>query len=266
MLPAWLPDSVTADLDRAVHYTLLWGLEGLVLRTVGGVGDRVPFVNEARLKRRLAEAELPVVAVDPGLFEAPASERRAWLNDLAAFPETAGFCRRVGCPLVLVGALAEEGVPPEAAAAVLRQAGDEAARAGLRLAVWNDAATACASGERLAALLSAVAHPAVGAAWSPADALLADADPAAGLEAIRQAAVPVLTVGVRDLEADSEGAWRDVAPGEGVVGWAAHLAALGASGFGGPLVLDVRRKPAGAFGLQAATALIRLAREARVRR
>ena len=63
MLTAWLTDTVTSDLDRALHYTLLWGLEGVELRTVGGAEDRVPFVNEAKLKRRLSEHELPVVAI-----------------------------------------------------------------------------------------------------------------------------------------------------------------------------------------------------------
>ncbi len=77
MLPVWLPDTVTLDLDRALHYTLLWGLEGIVLRTVGGEADRVPHVNEARLKRRLSEHDLPAVAVDPGLFEQPAERRGA---------------------------------------------------------------------------------------------------------------------------------------------------------------------------------------------
>ena len=53
MTPIWLTDTVTGDLDRALHYTSLWGLEGVELRTVGGPEDRVPFVNEAKLRRRL---------------------------------------------------------------------------------------------------------------------------------------------------------------------------------------------------------------------
>ena len=69
MLPVWLTESVTPDLCRAVHYTLLWGLEGVVLRTVGRSGNRVPFVNERQLRTRLEEPEGQVVAVDPGLFD-----------------------------------------------------------------------------------------------------------------------------------------------------------------------------------------------------
>lgn len=278
MQPVWITDSVTSDLRRAVHYTLLWGLEGVVLRTVGGPGDRVPHVNEARLRERLAEAELPVVAVDPGLFEAAPVRRTVWLNDLAAFDETAAFCRRLGCPLVLSGALAEPAAAYDEAGAadVLRRAGGAAARSGLRLAVRNESGGPCASGEALAALISAARHPqtagagpAVGAAWSPADALESGHDPASGLAALRAAGADVLLVTVRDGVMDG-GAWADRIPGEGALGWAAHLAALLAAGFDGPLALDglprlsgVRGEAPAKTGLHAATALIRLVRAAR---
>ena len=59
------------------------------------------------------------------------------------------------------------------AAEVLGQAGAIALRHGVSLAVRNEAATLCASGEGLADLVAAVDHPAVSAAWSPSDALQA---------------------------------------------------------------------------------------------
>lgn len=260
--PALLTDSVSPDLGRAVHYTLLWGLEGVALRTVGGPGERVPFVNEARLRGRLAEAELPVVAVDPGLLEAAPENRIAWMNDLAAFEETAAFCRRIGCGLVLTGALAEPeaAYEAEAAAAVLRQAGEAAARAGLRLAVRNAAGTPCASGEALADVLARTAHPNVGAAWSPADAVEVGHEAAAGLAALLDRAA-VLFVVVRDV-AEGGGRWTPCVPGEGAVGWAAQLDALARTGYDGPLGLDVRGEPRARAGLDGATALIRLMRSA----
>ena len=264
MRPAWLTDSVTVDLSRAVRFTLLWGLEGVVLRTVGGTGDRVPFVNEARLRERLREADLPIEAVDPGLFEAEPSRRAVWMNDLVAFEETAAFCRRVGCDLVLVGALAEPSMDYEigAAAAVLREAGAVAANAGLRLAVRNTAEGQCASGETLAALLASVGHAHVGAAWSPADALEAGHDPKAGLQALREHAASVFLVTIRDGWME-EGAWSDCTPGEGTVDWPAQLAELKAMSFDGPLVLEVQGAPRPKAGLREATALIHLIRSAR---
>ena len=264
MLPVWLPDTVTTDLSRAVHYTLLWGLEGLVLRTVGGPDERVPFVNEAPLRRRLEEAELPVVAVDPGLFETGPERRVAWMNDLAAFAETAAFCRRVGCPTVLVGALAEAEASwsVEAAADVLRQAGTEAARYGLRLAVRNEAGTPCASGETLAALLVMTDHPNVRAAWNPAEALRAGHDPTAGLDALLALDEAIQTVTVRDGAGEDE-AWVEQIPGEGDVNWTDQLARLRTSGFDGPLVLEVHGEPRPKWGLHAASALIQLIRASR---
>jgi sugar phosphate isomerase/epimerase len=251
VLPVLLTDTVSSDLDRALHYTLLWGLEGVAIRSVGGPGDRVPHVNEERLRRRLDEAELPIVSVDPGLFEGASQSRASWMNDLAALPETLAFCRRVGAPRVVVGALAgEEADRWDALAAgrALAQAGDAAASVGLTLLVPNAAGTACATGAQLAAVLEAADHPAVGALWSPADALVA-------------ARVPLLAVTVRDLKAD--GAWQEAVPGEGEVGWADQLATLVQVGFEGPLVLEVRARPAAPFGLQAGAALQRLVRAAR---
>ena len=265
MTTAWTTDLATPDATRAVRLTLLWGLDGVALRTVGG--GRVPNVTEAPLRRRLAEAELPVVAVDPGLFEGAAAFRAGWLGDLAALDETAAFCARVGCGLVRVGALA--GGPPDAAAGAapgdldraadaLRQAGEQAARHGLRLAVRNDAATAVATGAALGALLDAVGHPAVGPDWRPADALLAGEPPAEGLAALGRAP---LCVGVRDGRLG--GGWTPAAVGEGDLGWDGHLAALAAAGFRGPLVIDEVPAPARTTGLASATALVGAARRAR---
>lgn len=270
MTVAWLTDTVTADLDRAVHYTLLWGLDGVVLRTVGGPGDRVPHVNEARLRRRLQDADLPVAAIDPGLFEASHAARAAWLNDLAAFDDTTSFCRRVDCRVVIVGALAAQETgewDPAAAGEVLAQAAEKAATAGVALAVRNARQTDCATGESLSAVIAAAraacssegARSALGAAWSPADALRAGADPLGGVHALLHAGVPILYVAVADGEGGVDG-WTDAIPGEGAVGWRDQLGVIAAAGFDGTLGLEVYGRPTGTFGLRAAAALIGLAR------
>ena len=257
MTTAWTTDAATPDAARAVRLTLLWGLDGVALRTLGG--GRVPNLTEAPLRRRLDEAELPVVAVDPGLFEGAASARAGWLDDLAALDETAAFCARLGCALVRVGALAT-GPDLDGAADALRQAGERAARHGLRLAVRNDAATAVATGAALAHLLGAVGHPAVGADWRPADALVAGEAPADGLAALGRP----LCVGVQDGRGGD--GWTPTPVGEGAVGWERHLAALARVGFDGALVIDAIPHPARAAGLASATALIRAARRAEQQR
>lgn len=255
MIPVWLTDTVTPNLDRALHYTLLWGLDGIVLRTVGTGGDRVPHVNEDKLRRRLAEHEVSAVAVDPGLFEQPVTERSVWLNDLAMLPEAAAFCRRIGCPCVLVGALPGD---EEHAADVLRRAGAVAERYGIVLAVRNEVGGR-ATGAGVAALLGAVGHERVRACWSPADALEAGEAALDGLEAL---AGRVALVMVRDGTMEPSG-WQPRSLGEGAVGWDGVLRGLHAQGYEGPLCLDLRDLGAAKDGLGEATAMIRAARQAR---
>ena len=259
MTPALLTDAVTADAARAVRLTLFWGLEGVALRTVGG--GRVPNVAEGPLRRRLDEADLAVVALDPGLFEGAVASRAAWLNDLDALADLAPFARRFGCGLVRVGALAEpDGWDAGRAAEALRDAGERARGLGLRLAVRNEAGGAVGTGGALADLLGALDHDAVGADWRPADALAAGEDPADGLAALLRRGAP-LCVGVRDGRPG--GAWEEAVVGEGGVGWGRQLAALAGAGYDGPLVLDAAPAPARTSGLASASALVGGVRAAR---
>ncbi|MEL7360882.1 MAG: TIM barrel protein [Bacteroidota bacterium] len=265
MLPALLTDTVSTDLDRALHYALLWGHEGLVLRTMGRHGERIPYVNEAKLRRRLDEHEMPLVAVVSGLFEGAASDRAQGFTDLGELTEVAAFCQRFGCGIALVGALADDpDADPAAGADLLRRAGDIAQRHQLVLAVCNAAGTACASGHSLAKLLDAVGHPHVRAAWNPVAALRGGSSLAADALAADVGALAghVAFVTVRDGRGEAE-AWSESAPGEGAVGWSTHLAALRAGGFDGPLCLEVRGEPTGPFGLQATTSLVKLVRAQR---
>ena len=254
MLPVWLPDAVTPDLDRGIHYTLLWGLEGLVLRTIGGHAERVPHVHEPRLKRRLSEHDLPAVAVDPGLFECSADERGAWMNDLVLLDEVLAFCSRIGCSRVLVGALPGA---DDAAAEALRRAGERAARRGCTMAVRNEK-EGRPTGRALAALLTAVDHPAVRACWSPADALESGEPVEAGLDALEDRVEIVI---VRDGVGKASG-WQPALLGEGAVNWPLALRGLHAHGFDGPLCLDLRDTDSPKVGLGEATTMIRMARAA----
>ena len=253
MLPVWLPDTITPDLDRAIHYTLLWGLEGIVLRTVGGRADRVPHVHEPRLKRRLSEHDLPAVAVDPGLFEHSAAERGAWMNDLVLLDEVLAFCNRIGCSRVVVGALPGTDEATEA----LRQAGDRAKRRGCVVAVRNEDGGR-PTGRAIAELLAGVDHPAVRACWSPAEALAAGEDAEAGLDALDGRVDLVM---VRDGKLAARG-WQPTRLGEGAVDWPRALQELHRRGFDGPLCLDLREVASPKDGLRDATTMIRMARAA----
>lgn len=258
MLPVWLTDTVTSDLERALHYTLLWGLEGVELRTVGGTEERVPRVNETHIKRRLEKAEMLPAAIDPAMFEGPVRNRAAWLNELIRFDEALRFCERIGCPRIVVPPFAHE---PEndrdTVVEVLRRAGEAAAEYGRTIAVLNHTEATCSTGRALADLLAAVDHAFVMAAWSPAEALRAGEDPAEGLAALGER---VTLVRCRDGQRGASG-WQELPFGEGTIEWGEHLQLLWDLGFRGPLSLEVNVDPRPKVGLREATRLIRMIRD-----
>lgn len=257
----WLPDSVTPDLDRALHYTALWGLDGVELRVVDGPTRRVPHVNEKRLRQRLDASEMDVATVLPDLFAAPPTDRAAALNDLAALPETIAFARRIGAPCVAVPAFgatgdALDGDALAAAADTVRRAAEACTRGGVTLLVEHGPDTACPTAADLARLLDAAG--AGRAVWSPAEAFVAGEMPEAGLAALGGR---IGLVRVRDGTAWG-GALADTEVGAGALGWSDLLRRLVASGFDGPLSLDVRAEPKAKTGLRSATALHAAVRDA----
>lgn len=262
MLPVWLTDTVTSDLGRALHYTLLWGLQGVELRTVGGADDRVPQVNVAQIQQRLQAAEMLPAAVTPSMFAGPADRRALWMNDLATFDETLRFCRQIDCPRVIVSSFAggsSAEVAADAAVQALRRAGRAAAAHGITVAVLNEAGMAHPTGQALAALLEAVDHPFVQAAWHPAQALRAGEDPADGLAALGER---IVFVRCADGRSTPQG-WIEEPFDEGTIDWEAQLATLYAQDYRGPLSLEVNVEPRPKVGLRSATRLIRLIRAAR---
>jgi sugar phosphate isomerase/epimerase len=260
MIPALLTDTVTTDLDRALYFTLLWGLEAVELRTVGGPSDRVPFVNEEKLRRRLAEHDLPVVAIVPGMFEGSARDRRGWLNEIAAFDEVLAFCQRIQCPRVVVSAfVAEPEQVEDIAAEALRRAGDKAAHYGITLTVLNEVEGAFSVGQALADLLAEVDHPAVKAAWDPGAALKAGEDPRAGLAAL---APYVELVRCTDWRwSPEQQRWEPAPLGEGAVDWPEHLRQLHRLRYTGPLSLVVQGTPPPKRGFRDASRLVELIRQ-----
>ncbi|MEM6646443.1 MAG: sugar phosphate isomerase/epimerase family protein [Bacteroidota bacterium] len=256
MTPILLTDTVSQDLDRVLGYAGLWGVEGIELRTVGGVQNRVPHVNERKLTSRLLDYDFPVLAIAPSLFEGVASDKAGWLNELAALPEILQFCRRMQCETVVVSGFAqEEAFPVEWAAEALQRAGDAAAQTDVTLAVLNEPAMAHATGTALANLLDLVDHAQVRAAWSPMTAWQAGEDPSAGLAEL---AHHVHLVRCRDGKRSGD-AWADTTLGEGDLGWRSHLAQLRRTGFDGLVSLEVFTEKPAKSGLRSATNLIRLA-------
>jgi len=261
MIPVWLTDTVTSDLKRAVHYTQLWGLHGLELRTVGGPEDRIPFVNERQIRERLEGTDLLLGSVVPSMFEGPVSDRAAWMNDLIRFEDTLKLCNRVQCPRVTISPFAAE--PDVALGDVvdpLRRAGDKAEEYGVLVAVRNGPETACPTGAALADALAQVDHPHVRAAWNPAGALRAGEHPIDGLTALTGF---VSLVRCSDGYVTDDGHWEDALLGEGGVGWWEQFELLHARGFRGPISMEVYVEPRPESGLHCATNLVHILRDVR---
>ncbi len=153
-----------ADLATAVSLGRSWGYAGVELRLIDGelIDPAMPAAARARVKRTLAAAGLPAVAVDSSIRltgDHPAAELRQFL-ELASDWEA---------PLVRVfgGALPDDGpgrrARLEAAARVLEEAAPAAARLGVAIGVeTHDAFSASAV---VAELLALVDSAAVGAVW-----------------------------------------------------------------------------------------------------
>ena len=251
MLPVWLTDTVTTDLDRAVHYTLLWGLEGMVLRTVGSAESRIPNVDEEKLGRRMRENDLPVPAVEPGLFSGPLGSPHQWMNEIMLARDVFTFCDRLGIGIVIVDAFAGEpgDRSVEELAEPLRELGDEASDRGVRVAVRNRSGTHAPTGSMLAELLDAVDHVWVGGAWAPADGRAQGESLSDGLEVLGER---IELVSAPDYafegERSEEFAMEEV------------LRGLHERGFHGPVSLEIESEPKPKHGLWAATELVRTIR------
>ncbi len=254
MINSWVIDAVTTDIDRAIHYTLLWGLDGIDLLVLDE--SRVPDVNEPRLRRRLGEYEIDVTSIDPGYFEGSVSDRADWLNDLAMLPEALRFCDRIGCKRILVGSFAA-GEATAQAVEPMRRAAEAVAAHGVELCICTGPDEGIRTPEAAAELVEAVDVEGVGFMWDPAENLRAGVPSDASPDVLRYVSYVRCSDGRL-----VNGNWTWTAMGEGDVGWKDVMARLREVGYTGGFSLDVRLDPKPKTGLRDATTLIQLVRGA----
>lgn len=230
----WQPEPITSDLDRIVHYAGLWGADAVELRTVGKHLERVPWINEAPVKHRVASGDLSVAVSDPGWLTSSVSDRSAWLNDMTQFADVVAFNRRLGIPVTLLGALSGPGdLPVEPYLQMCKRAHS----AGQSVLVADD-------DERVGWLLTELeGQPVKRAVTVGLHAPGHLGDPAT-IGLVRLLAVPV-------PEFD-----QDRVEGE----WSGFLRDLRAGGFTGDLVMEFASQDAGKIGLRLFTSVIRAMR------
>lgn len=260
MIPVLLTDTATPDPERALYYTMLWGLEGVMLRMVEK--GRVPYINLPRLRHHLDDAEMPVMAISPGLFEGAVFETQNWMNDLFLLDEAINFAKKMNCSHIEVSGFTAPAVASdrvralEKAKGIFQKAADKAAKAQIKLAVINEAGGLFERAEQLVDFLTQVAHPNLRAAWDPRTALLLDEDVVSNAEYL---AKWVDVVHLRDGKPTALG-WEDAVLGKGHLNVAEILGVLHRAGYNGLLVQEVYTEPKGKTGLHSATALIHLIR------
>ena len=153
-----------ASLATALSLGASYGYDGVELRLIDGelIDPRMPTSGRAEVKRTVAAAGLPVVAVDSSIRltdPEPGPDLRAFL-ELASDWE-APLVRVFGGPLAEHGPRRRDEL--KAAATVLEAAAPLAQRLGVSVGVETHDAF-CASAT-VAELLSMVDSPAVGAVW-----------------------------------------------------------------------------------------------------
>jgi sugar phosphate isomerase/epimerase len=220
-----------ATLAAAASAGRRWGYSGIELRLVDGelIDPAISAAGRARVRRTLAAAGLPVVAVDSSIRltgEDPGPELHRFLqlaSDLAA-------------PLVRVfgGALD----PPPArqdrlrdAARVLEEAVPLAARLGVAIGVeTHDAFSASSVVAELLALLSAEGVPSdlVGAVWDSHHPHRVGETPA---EVYANLSPRILLAQVKDARRAPDGEWQLVLLGAGEVPVREMLGLLTAGGY-----------------------------------
>jgi sugar phosphate isomerase/epimerase len=221
-----------ATLASAASLGRRWGYSGIELRLIDGelIDPSMPAASRAQVKRTLAAAGLPVVAVDSSIRltgDDPGPELRRFL-ELASEWES---------PLVRVfgGALAaDEAARPEqfrTAARVLESAVPLAERLGVAIGVeTHDAFSASAVVAELLALVDpdATGSGAVGAVWDSHHPHRMGETPA---QVYANLGPRILLAQVKDARRLAGGDWQLVLLGEGEVPVREMLELLAAGGY-----------------------------------
>lgn len=252
---AWQPDSITTDVAVMAELSLLWGLDGVVLRAVDGDRQRVPFVNERRVRERLLHREVEIVAVEPGLFEGDLGDRSEWLNEVYSLTPVVEFCVRVGCGVVQASTFSPSDPPSDSSdiAVPFLELVDRA-RDGIVFAIKNDLESQIARADDLADLVRRLRAKAgghvVSCSWCPATSLLVGEQP---VGCSHDMASLASIIRCRDIARKSQ---AFASFGSGIVPWDDVFATLVVAGFDGVLSLELPRGTSRSDGLRAATQLI----------
>ena len=260
-------DEISADPETAIELGVEWGIRDFELR--GFYTDRAPNLSayqKERLGEILAAYGARIIAISPGLFKIPYplgprdNASLAWL-DQAIFqrwrslkdevkyhrnellPASLEFAQTLGAKLILTFGFHRGGYPagpaPDEVLETLHHAAEQAAAAGLHLAVEVENEFWADTGERTATMMAAIGHPALGVNWDPGNAFMAGDMPYPdGYRAVRPW---VKHVHFKDAEIDSHGQRRYTVFGQ--IDWASQIRALASDGYKGYISIETHLRP-----------------------
>jgi sugar phosphate isomerase/epimerase len=229
------------SLERVVEAAGQYGYDGVELRLIDGetIAPDIDAAERRRVRSLLHGAGLPVVAVDSSIRLAGADPDRA-VADLRAFLDLAAEWES---PLVRVfGGELPAGQAPDAAldamARPLAAVAPDAERRGIAIGIETH--DAFSSARPVAALLSRVESPAVGALWDVLHTCRMGETPDEVADLLGER---LLHVHVKDGRGETGAvSWELTLLGEGDVPMAGILGALRAHGYRGWLTVEWEKK------------------------
>ena len=260
-------DEISADPETAIELGVEWGIKDFELR--GFYADRVSNLSayqQEHLGEILAAHDARIIAISPGLFKIPyplkprEQASLAWM-DQAMFqkwrtlqdevkyhrdellPASIEFAKTLGVKRILIFSFHRGGHPagpvPDEIKELLYYAAEQAAAAKMQLLIEVEDEFWADTGQRTAAMIKAIGHPALGVNWDPANAFMAADTPYPdGYEAVRHL---VRHVHFKDAEVDSGGKRRYAVHGQ--IDWAGQIKALADDGYRGYISIETHLRP-----------------------
>jgi len=264
---AIVTDEISDDPQTSIELGLEWGVTAYELRGYGA--ERVPLFTpfqKHRIEELLDQFDVRVVAISPGLFKCPNPlaprehfplsiidqtlyERWRHPRDLAKYhlqellPLSIEYAQSIGAEKIVAfsferGTMKEKTVPDEVLL-VIQEAAGQCAGADLELVIEVEAGFWCDTGANTAAIMRAIAHPALGVNWDPGNAIVAGDIPFPdGYAAVRDY---VKHVHFKDVTFTNDGGHRYVLEGE--IEWAGQVAALVDDGYAGIISVETHMEP-----------------------
>ena len=167
-------DEISRSLPEALELARSWGLARFELRE-GGQRRFPDFTpDEVRAVESALRDGGRITAVSPGILKCAADDADAVAEALeVTLPRTIALASRFDCPLVIVFGFERYAGEPEAnrtrAMTAFEQAAEQAAEAGMQIAVENEPDFWIDRSNASAAMLDEIGHPALKLNWDPAN-------------------------------------------------------------------------------------------------